>query len=218
MRPRKQFRILIVVLLVAAFSLSCKLVNRFDELRAAATDLSSVRTEVDLGGLSTQMGEIATNIDMNAVSTEVAAAMTEMPGILTEMPGAITQLPGMLTEMPGMLTDMPRIDIPGLGMMGTPQPTPQGFPPDIPVMTDTNILFMDGGQNRLEYTNDAEINTVAQFYRQQMAAQGWSELPGASLSDEQADLSFQKGGRIARLHIETELIFGVTITITVEGS
>jgi hypothetical protein len=224
MQPRNPLvRVLLVGVLLAAFSLSCKLVDRVQELRAAATDISSMRTDVDLGGLATQMQGLATEVDMNAVSTQLGGVMTQMPGVMTQMPGVLTQMPGVLTQMPGMMTDMPGlmtgmptfdVDIPGL--IGTPQPTPQGFPSDIPMMTGT-ILSVEGDPSRLEYSVDADVSAAVEFYRSAMAAQGWLEMAGGTQDTEQARMNFQKGNRIARISIEQDFFFGVVIKISVEG-
>ncbi|MFM8322841.1 MAG: hypothetical protein ACKOC5_18160 [Chloroflexota bacterium] len=202
MKRQMVFRWALLVVLLAAFTMSCRLVDRALELRAMATDIGGMVT--DIGGLATDIDleGLATDIDLEALSTEI-----DIEALTTDI-----DLEALSTEMGGILTDMPF----GLDLPTMQPPTPNGFPADIPVLSG-KIFEMSGSPTRLEYSCDNEVTELVDFYRREMPLTGWVELPGATVTEDEARLSFQNGGRIARLTISADFLIGTTVEITLEG-
>lgn len=70
-------------------------------------------------------------------------------------------------------------------------PTPQGFPPDIPIYKGaviiSNALLRQPGNDRylVDFLTTARQNDVLAFYRQAFAQRNWTVLPGAPLGVQQ---------------------------------
>ncbi len=201
MKSRVAFQIAWVIVVLASFSLGCKLVNEAMELRALATD-------IDVGGLATDFESLTTDIDMEGLATQI-----DMEGLATEIDieALTTEIGSMATEMESFMTDLP-IDMGGFESTGVP-PTPQGFPADIPIMTE-GVSDLQGNANSIEYFADTNLDASINFYRNEMATRGWQEAAGAKIEEGRAELTFMMGGRIARVVIEEDFLMGVHITIT----
>lgn len=210
MRLRVAFRIAWVIVVLASFSLGCKIVNEAMELRALVTD-------IDVGGLATEFGGLVTDIDMEALATSIdmegLATSIDVEGLATEIDieSLTTEIGSMSTEMGSFMTDLP-IDLGGLESTGVP-PTPQGFPADIPIMTE-GVMDLQGSASSLEYNADTNLDAAINFYRNEMTARGWQEAAGSKIEEGRAELTFMMDGRIARVVIEEDFLMGVIIKIT----
>lgn len=203
MERKVLFRVAAGVVVLAAFSLSCRLVDQASEARDLATQAQAIATELDVQVL-------ATDIDLGSVATSVQGLATDidMQGVATSMQGLATQI-----DVQGILTAMPDIDVGGI--MTDVVATPGGFPTDIPLLAG-ELSDMSGTPASLQYSADVSVKDAADFYRREMPTQGWVEAPGGQVSDTAASLSFQKGGRTARITIEEDFILGVVVKIALQ--
>jgi len=83
MRNQKVFRILLMVVLLLAVSLSCKTITKPFE---AVQDIINLATDVDVQGIVTQVEGLATDIDIEGITTQIEPMMTEIQDMITEMP------------------------------------------------------------------------------------------------------------------------------------
>jgi hypothetical protein len=205
MSRKSLFRFAWALTILLAFTLGCKIVDNVNEVVTLATDVGGLATSVNIEGVTTDIGGLVTQIDVEGLVTDIGGIATDI-----DLESLSTQMGSITTEMGSFMTDMP-----GLG--GTPGPvnTPNGFPSDIPLMTGS-ITEMSGTPASLNYSVDAELSAVLDFYRREMTARGWSEQPG-STGDGTAELVFQKGNRRIRVKVEEGLLFNVSVTITVEA-
>ncbi len=210
MKRRVLFRLAAGVTALAAFSLSCKLLDQASQVSRLATQAQAAVTELNVPALGTDMPGLATEIDLGGVATSMQGLATEidMEAVATSMQGLATQI-----DIPGLLTAMPNIDIGGV--MTDVVATPSGFPADIPLLA-SGLSDMRGTPTSLEYSADTTVKDAADFYRREMPAQGWTETPGGQVSGASASLSFQKGSRTARITIEEDFILGVVVKIALQ--
>lgn len=206
------FRLAWGVVVLAAVSLSCQMVSDVSELRSVATDIQALATDVNLEGVATNVQGIATQVDLEGMATEVDININ---GIATEI-----NLEALTTEMGDILTGTLDVggvisDITGLIDPGGPVATPNGFPIDIPLMTG-DLSAMTGSPTSLEYSVDAALKDVVDFYRREMAARGWVEAAGSTVTDESAVMTFQHGNRTARVTIEEDFFLGTQVRIAVQ--
>lgn len=190
------FRVSLAVVLLAAFSLSCKLVDNVSELRSYATQAQGMATEINAQGIATSIQGLATEIDA--------------PGMATSVQGLATEI-----DMGGLLTALPGIDLGGV-LTGTEVvATPNGFPTDIPLLQG-DLYDMSGSPTLLEYTADTNVKAAVEFYRREMTTRGWVEAAGSNVTNSLASLTFQNGSRVARIKIEEDFIMGVIVKITLQ--
>ncbi len=64
------------------------------------------------------------------------------------------------------------------------------LPLDVPIAAGANQVQFDETEPYLEYTSSDSPASLADFYRQAMAAFGWTELPDATVTTEQAVVAF----------------------------
>jgi hypothetical protein len=210
LRIKMFFRWSWVFLLLVTFSLGCKLVDGLNravaiatqvdfEARATEFDLGSIATNIDLDELATEMESVATQFDRGALETQMEAVSTQMGALSTEF-----DLGQFMTQMPSLL--------------GTPAAfaTPAGFPADIPVLAGERLI-LSGTPNSLQYAVRTDLSSAIQFYRQEMAALGWTESEESRVLEHAAVLAFEKDGRTVYVTIAEDLVFGVMISITLAG-
>ncbi len=202
MERKMFFRLGLGVVLLAAISLSCQMVNNVSEYRSVATNVQGVATDINLGGLATNVQGIATQADVQVLTTDI-----DLGSLTTQVSGILTGT--MDVDIGGLITD-----IPFLGDSG-PVSTPNGFPADVPVITQ-DASDMTGSVASLEYTVDTDVKDVVDFYRREMAVRGWVEASGSKVTDEDATLTFTLGNRTARVEVEEDFIMGTLVKITLQ--
>ena len=204
------FRWVWVLLLLVTFSLGCKLVDGLNqavsiatqvdfEARATEFDLGALATDFDLEKMATEMGRYATEFDMGAMETQMGAVSTQMGALSTEI-----DLGQIMTQLPPLQGTLVAFA------------TPAGFPDDIPVL-EGERLILGGTASSLQYAARSDLSTAVQFYRQEMAALGWVESESSRVLDYAAMLVFQKGDRTAKVTIAKDIVFGVMVSILLEG-
>jgi len=146
------------------------------------------------------MQGIATEVDIQALTTDI-----DLESLVTDVGEILT---GTL-DVESLITD-----IPFLGDTG-PVETPNGFPADIPVITQ-DASDMSGSPASIDYTVDANVKDVVDFYRREMAARGWVETTGSNVTADSAVITFTLGNRTARVEIEEDFIMGTLVTIAVQ--
>jgi hypothetical protein len=197
------FRWAWALLLLAAFSLGCKLMEGVSRVVSVATqvDLESLATEFEMGALPTgfdpenlvtEMGSFATEFDLGAFETQMGALSTEI------------DLGQMMTQMPSVQGTLAVFA------------TPVGFPADIPIL-ESERLVLGGAVDSLQYAARSDLAAAVEFYRREMTARGWVETPDSRLSDHAAILVFQLGDRMAKVTIGEDFFFGVIVSIELEG-
>jgi hypothetical protein len=210
MNIRMIFRWAWVILILATFSLGCKLVTGVSRAITIATevnleglatevDLGSLPTKVDLENLMTQVGGIATEIDQGAFETENSVMATQMGAMATDL-----GLGDLMTQMPVLQGTMMAFV------------TPSGFPADIPIL-EGERTFMGGTANQIQYAVQAKVSDAVEFYRREMTARGWSEGSNSQVQADVAVLVFQRGDRKVTVTITKDLFFGAIVSIIIEG-
>ena len=210
MRTKIFFRWVWVLLLLVTFSLGCKLVDGLNravtlatqmdfEGRATEFDIEALATNFDLQKLATEMERYATEFDMGAMETQMGAVSTQMGALSTEI-----DLGQIMTQLPPLQGTLVAFA------------TPAGFPADIPVLAGER-LFLGGTANSLQYAAQSDLPSATQFYRNEMAALGWAESDLSQVFDYAAMLVFEKGSRTAKVTIAKDVLFGVMVSIILEG-
>lgn len=188
------FRIALVICLLVAASLACRLINNIRQGvemvgtgQAFATDLSGFATEIIPGGVVETAQAMITQVEQSGIVETAQSAITEQAPTIQ----------AFVTEV--------YID-------------PEKAPSDIPVMEGEKSAFV-GTPSAVSYFINVEMAKVVNFYKQEMPAKGWTFIQSDSTEDETtAELKFQKGGRKATVMItEVPFVGQTTVVITIEG-
>lgn len=93
------------------------------------------------------------------------------------------------------------------------------LPLDAPIAAGADQIQFDKTEPYLEYTSSDSPDSLAGFYRQAMAAFGWTELPDATVSAEQAMVAFANEPEELALQFEATSSSGQTrVTLSAFGS
>jgi len=101
------------------------------------------------------------------------------------------------------------------GQFGENARVPDGFPKDVPVYPDAQVVggMVAGEGGMLTLQTDDDLDEVAEFYREKLAKEGWSLGPPMDVMGRRL-LSFEKGDRNGAVQISREANV-TTILVTV---
>jgi len=185
MRNRIFFRYLLVFTLLAAASLSCNLV-----MNPINNAIGSVKT---VQSVITEAVGIATQVDVGGLVTSVGSIITQV-------------------DIEGMTTAMG--DLGGMLDNSTPDPSVLAkVPADIPVMQGATSVTATA--NNVQYSSDASVQDIANYYEREMLAKGWAKVEG-KVDTNTATLVYQKAGHKATVVIEDFMGFSSDVTITIQ--
>lgn len=201
MRGKYFFRYLLLVSLLVAATMGCKLIeNVRSTVQLAST---GVAVATDIGGMITQFVP-------PGMEQTVQAGMPTFQSAITEMAPTIQSA---ITEI------APTIEAVTTQMYTSPGQAPE----DIPIMPGETSAFIGTAQS-VNYMVKTEFQKVLDFYKTEMPNKGWksvdtgtgpsSSAPGIST----AELHFEKGTRKVTVVIaEIPFMGQTTVAITIEG-
>lgn len=199
-------RLILGLVLLVSFSLSCNLISRANQVRSTA---EGVATSVEKGrgllgtgqALATQVGESGFVETAQALATQVGEA-----GLKETAQAYATEFEdsGYLETAQAVSTQFSL--------------SPENVPPDIPLYEGEKNAFVASPQV-VSYFIGVDFDKVLAFYRREMPAQGWIPVErGTVVTDNTAELNYEKGGRTALVVITTiPYINQTTIVISLQN-
>jgi hypothetical protein len=199
MHKKSFFRSLLLVTLITASSLACKLVE------AINTGVKVVNTGQ---AVATDIGEFATAFIPGGIEETAKAVITEINpgGLLETAQNAITEKAPLVGEtLQAAVTEV--------------YTSPDSAPDDIPVM-DGEISAFIGSPKSVSYFINAEFQDVVDFYRQQMPLKGWQEKKSDDfLNEDVIEIEYYKQNRSATVVLTHIPFVGqTTVVITIDDS
>jgi hypothetical protein len=197
----KSYRYLWLIAAIVLIAVGCSLFsgvgNRIDSTRATAeaiaTDIEQGRdllgtaramaTQVGGAGMIGTIQALATEADESGLlATAQAFATAEGPGLMeTALAVATKQGPEILSTAQSYITQI----------------APGAAPPDIPILDGDKELFFQSNA-LVSYLIALPLEQVAEFYKQQMPANGWTKVDAESFESPSAkNLVYEKPGRRA---------------------
>ncbi len=175
---RSTFRLgwVVVLLSMATLACTCGLVSGLTEAGEGLQTVQAVGTELATSGALETIQAVATQGGFEQTA-EALATQAESGGFAETAEAIATQSAG------------------GGGV------TFGDVPPDVPVVEDTQNLF--GSESTVSYFTSLDYNTVLEFYKKEMPANGWNE-DTSQTSVETADaavLYYVKDNRAATVTI-----------------
>lgn len=205
MRPFT-FRLILAMVLLLSFTLSCNLVSRVTEIRSTA---EGVATRVEQGrglfgtgqALATQVGESGFVETAQALATQVGES-----GLRETAQAYATQFEdsGYLQTAQAISTQFSL--------------SPDNVPPDIPLYEGEKNAFV-ASPLAVSYFTAAEFEPVLTFYQREMLARGWIPVVrGTVVTENTAELNYEKEGRTALVVITTiPYINQTTVVISLQN-
>lgn len=199
MYKKTLIRTLLLITLIAASSLACKLAE------AVNTGVKAVNTGQ---AVATDIGEFATEFIPAGIEETAKAMITEVnpEGMLETAQVVITEKAPLAGEtMQAVVTQV--------------YTSPESVPDDIPVM-DGELSAFIGSSQSVSYFVNAAFQDVVNFYRQQMPVMGWQEKKSGDLLNEDiVEMEYVKGNRKATV-VLTQIPFvgQTTVVITFDDS
>ena len=198
--PRKKLLITLLVSLLLSITLACNLISNMQgDLGAARGTAVAIATEAR--GFVTQVEGLATKVDASSVLATAEAFVTQ------EGPEAEATLKALGTkaaesniyetaqafitqEGPDLLATVQAIATQGL--------SPNDPPDDIPLVAQGNLKFLYATEATVSYQTDLDYQTVLEFYKQEMPANGWeADHEGSIETGYAAVLRYEKFDRSA---------------------
>ena len=200
MRGKYFFRYMLLVSLLVAATMGCKLIQNIR---------STVQTVSTGAAIATSIGGIITEIVPPGMEQTIQVGIPTFQSAITEIAPTIE---AGITEI-----------APTLEAISTQVYTdPSQAPADIPIMSGQTSQFMGTAQS-ITYMVDAEFQKAVDFYKTEMPKQGWKEVntgtgPSSSVPGlSSAELHFEKGARKATVIITEVPVVGTTVVIDLEG-
>jgi hypothetical protein len=200
------FRLVLGLILLVSFSLSCNIISRTNEVRSTA---EGVATRVEQGrgmlgtgqALATQVGESGYVETAQALATQVGES-----GLKETAQAYATQFEdsGYLETAQAVSTQFSL--------------SPENVPSDIPLYEGEKNAFVASPQV-VSYFIDADFDKVLAFYQREMPARGWIPVErGTVVTENTAELNYEKDGRTAMVVITTiPYINQTTIVISLQN-
>jgi len=102
MRNQKIFRYILLLTLLVAFSLSCKVITKpIEDIIGIKNTAESIATSIDVEGIATSIEGLATEIDIEGISTQIEPMITEVQEMITEMPDLSGEKPADIPIIEG---------------------------------------------------------------------------------------------------------------------
>jgi hypothetical protein len=169
--PRRTYRIAWISLLVFG-SLACSLLS---QLGQTTQDIQSIGTDIGKGKqLVSTVQPVITQIEgLKLIETLQSFTKNEVPGALETMKAVATvQGVGMVETLQAYATsNAPSLKETGQAM--ATQLSPGEVPEDIPVVEGDKVNFYSSAEI-VSYETALDFQTVLDFYKQEMAAKGWT--------------------------------------------
>ena len=198
--PRKKIIIASLFSLLLGITLACNLISNMQgDIGAARGTAEAIATEAR--GFVTQVEGLATEVDArSALATLEAYVTQEGPeaeatlkalgtkaaesGIYETAQAFVTQ------EGPDLLATIQAIATQGL--------PPNNPPDDIPLVAQGDLKFLFATEFTVSYQTDLDYQTVLEFYKQEMPANGWeADQEGSVATGYAAMLRYEKIDRTA---------------------
>ena len=201
MRGKYFFRYMLLISLILAATMGCKLIeNVRSTVQLAST---GVAVATDIGGMITQFVPPGMEETVQAGMPTFQAAITEvMPTFQAGITEIAPTLEALTTEV---------------------YTSPEQAPADIPIMPGETSAFV-GSAQAVSYVTTAEFAKVVDFYKAEMVNKGWKSVDSGT-SPSQAvpgmssvELNFEKDTRKAKVEItEIPFVGQTTVVISLEG-
>lgn len=198
--PRKIIIIVCLMGLLLGITLACNLITGIQgDIGAARDTAEAIATEAR--DITTQVEGFATEVDASSRLATLEALVTrEGP----EAEATLKALGTQAAESDIYQTAEAYVTEEGPNLLATIQAiATQGLPPnnppdDIPIVDQGDIRFLFANESTVSYLTDLDYQTVLEFYKQEMPANGWEANHEASVeSGYAAVLRFEKADRVA---------------------
>jgi hypothetical protein len=196
MRAKYFFRYILLVTLIVAATMGCKLIE-------------NIRSTVGLASTGV------------AVATDFGSVVTDIGSMITEIvpPGLESTVQAGLPTMQAAITDLaPTFD----AVTTQVYTSPAQAPADIPIMPGDTSAFV-GSPQAISYVTSTEFKKVVDFYKTEMLNKGWKSLDTGSATSEpvpgilNVELLFEKDTRKATIIItEIPFVGQTTVVINLE--
>jgi hypothetical protein len=201
MRGKYFFRYMLLISLIVAATMGCKLIeNVRSTVQLAST---GVAVATDIGGMITQIVPPGMEQTVQAGMPTIQSAITEMAPTIES---AITEIAPTLEAVQTQVYT-----------------SPEQAPADIPIMPGETSAFV-GSPQAISYVTKAEFSKVVDFYKAEMPNKGWKSVdsgtgPSAAVPGmSNAELHFEKDTRKATVVItEIPFVGQTTVVINLEG-
>lgn len=197
MRGKYFFRYMLLISLIVAATMGCKLIEKARSTFQLAS--TGVAVATDIGGMLTQIIPPGMEETVQAGMPTFQAAITE---VMPTFQAAITE------------------SAPTLEALATQVYTsPEQAPADIPIMPGETSAFV-GSPQAISYVTTAEFDKVVEFYKTEMPKKGWKSVNSGTGSSavvpgmSNAELRFEKDTRKVTVVI-TELPFVGQTTVMI---
>jgi hypothetical protein len=200
--PRKIIIIALLASLLLGITLACNLLSNMQgDLGEARGTAAAIATEAR--GFVTQVEGLATEVDARSALATLESFVTQ------EGPEAEATLKALGTkaaesniyetaqafvtqEGPDLLATVQAIATQGL--------QPNDPPDDIPLVAQSNLKYLYATQSTVSYQTDLDYQTVLEFYKQEMPANGWEfDSQGSVETGNAAVLRYEKIDRTANV-------------------
>jgi hypothetical protein len=187
--------------LVVAVTLGCNILSGLTEdVREVRGSAEAAATQI--GDLVTQAVGFATAVDESPfIQTAQALATEHGPDILASAQAIATQVheSGFLLTAQAKATE-------GVSFGQAPA--------DIPLPDQEYLVNFFGSDHIISYNTPLDLQTVLEFYLEQMPANGWVEIPEERvLNENSAVLVYAKSGRLAHIALNVIPVEKSTIVL-----
>jgi hypothetical protein len=201
MRGKYFFRYMLLISLILAATMGCKLIENIrGTVQLAST---GVAVATDIGGMLTQIVPPGMEQTVQAGMPTFQAAITE---VMPTLQSAITEIAPTLEAVTTQVYT-----------------SPSEVPSDIPIMPGETSAFV-GSPQAISYVTAAEFNKVLDFYKSEMPSKGWkstdsgTEPSVAAPGMSNVELHFEKDNRKATVMItEIPFVGQTTVVINLES-
>jgi hypothetical protein len=201
MRGKYFFRYMLLISLIVAATMGCKLIENIRSTVQLAS--TGVAVATDIGGMITQIVPPGMEETIQAGMPTIQSAITEMAPTIES---AITEIAPTLEAVTTQVYT-----------------SPSEAPADIPIMPGETSAFV-GSPQAISYVTTADFNKVVDSYKSEMPNKGWKSVDTGTAPSEaapgmsNAELHFEKDTRKASVVItEIPFVGQTTVVITIEG-
>lgn len=162
--------------------------------------------------------------DIEGLQTTAQSAATQAVGLVTQVGDLATQAVSLATQGAPLLetasawaTQNPDIEI-TLQALPTTLAGQGDAPANIPVVGSDTLTMYYATKESVSFATTQDFQTVINFYKEQMPANGWSIDDGFSVeTDELAVYSYKMDGQTATITIKTQTDSKTYVVIVVTG-
>jgi len=181
--PRKKILIALLVSLLLGITLACNLLSGVQgDMGAARGTAAAIATEAR--GFVTQVEGLATEADARRALTTLEAFTTQKgPEVEATLEALGTEAAekGIYKTAQAFATQEGGDILATIQAIATQGLLPNNPPDDIPLVPQDSLNYLNATESIVSYLTDLDYQTILEFYKQEMPANGWEANPEGSV-------------------------------------